>query len=127
MEAQRINPDSLAKPRAPISQVVRKGSIVAVAGQVAMDAKGAVVGQGDITAQTRQALENVKAALQAAGATIDDVIKATVFLTDTKDFQAMNAVFAEYFKGAPPARSTVRVDLMLPALLVEIEAIAVVG
>jgi 2-iminobutanoate/2-iminopropanoate deaminase len=125
MDIQRFNPGSLAKPIAAYCQVTRRGPIVTTAGMIATDAGGKVVGLGDIAAQTRQALENVKAALEAAGASLKDVVKTTIFITDLANYQGMNAVYNEYFAQNPPARSTVRVDLVLPTLLIEIEAIAI--
>ena len=126
MQAQRLNPESVSKPMASYCQVVRKGSIVATAGMVAFDASGNLVGEGDIVAQTRQTLENTKNALEAAGASMKDVIKTTVFITDFANYKGMNSVYNEISHDAPPARATVRVDLALPSLLVEIDAIAVV-
>ncbi len=126
MEAQRLNPDNVMKPLASYCQVVRKGNIVTTAGQVALDSAGQIVGEGDIAAQTRQTLENLKNALAGAGAELTDVIKTMIFIADLADYKGMNQVYDEYFAEAPPARSTVRADLALPGLLVEIEAIAVV-
>ena len=126
MEAQRINPDTVMKPLASYCQVVRKGNIVTTAGQVALNAAGEIVGEGDIVAQTRQTLENLKNSLAAAGADLTDVIKTMIFIADLADYKGMNQVYHEYFADNPPARSTVRADLALPGLLVEIEAIAVV-
>jgi reactive intermediate/imine deaminase len=94
---------------------------------VALDKEGNLVGQGDVGAQTRQVLENVKAVLEEGGATLNDVMKATVFLADIKDFAAMNEVYADFFGDAKPARSTVQAALAKPEFLVEIEAIAIVG
>ena len=126
MEVQRLNPSTMPKPAGPYCQVVRKGPIVTTAGAVAFAPSGELVGEGDVGAQTRQVLENVKAALEAAGASLADVVKTTVFITNVDDFQAMNRVYLEFFGDHPAARSTVRVDLMMPSLLVEIEAMAVV-
>ena len=126
MEAQRINPDNVCKPLASYCQVVRKGNIVTTAGQVAIDPAGDIVGMGDIVAQTRQTLENLKNSLAAAGAEMTDVIKTMIFISDLANYKGMNEVYDEYFANNPPARSTVRADLALPDLLVEIEAIAVV-
>lgn len=125
MAIQRINPDTLVTPGAPYHAVVRKGNIVTTSGQIAFDVNGNLVGEGDIATQTRQTLENVKHALEAAGATLDDVVKTTVFLTDMANFTGMNEVYAEFFGESKPARSTVGVELALPTLLVEIEATAV--
>ncbi len=125
MDAQRLNPPGLPTPLAAYSQVVRKGSIVATAGAVALDAEGNVVGEGDIEAQTRAVLENIRTALEAAGASMQDVIKTTVFISDMSDYKGMNVVYNEFFSDAPPARSTLRAELVLPSLLVEIEALAV--
>ena len=125
MDAQRLNPPSLSTPLAAYSQVVRKGSIVTTAGMIATNADGSIVGEGDIEAQTRQTLENVKTALEAAGASLKDVVKTTIFLSDMKHYKGMNVVYNEYFAPHPPARATVRADMVLPTLLVEIEAMAV--
>ena len=126
MSAQRLTPATLSKPKAAYSQVVRKGSIVTTAGMIALDADGTVVGEGDIEAQTRQALENLKTAVEAAGAAMSDVIKTTIFLSDFDNYKGMNTVYNEFFSDHPPARSTVGCQLVLPSLLVEIEAIAVI-
>ncbi len=126
METQRLNPSTMPTPVGPYCQVVRKGSLVTTAGAVALSPSGELVGEGDAGAQTRQTLENIKNALEAVGASLSDVVKTTVFITRVEDFQAMNAVYKEYFGDHPAARSTIRADLMLPPLLVEIEAIAVV-
>ena len=125
MDVQRLNPVTLSKPLAAYSQVVRKGSLVTTAGMIATDSTGKVVGEGNMVAQTRQVLDNLKNALEAAGASLKDVVKVTIFLSDMANYKALNTVYNEYFEAHPPARSTVRADLALPSLLVEIEAIAV--
>ena len=106
----------------PLSPAVRAGDFVFVSGQVPVDATGTVV-NGGIEAQTRQVLENVKAALALAGATLDDVVKTTVWLEDARDFGGMNKIYATYFAKAPPARSTAESRLMID-IKVEIEATA---
>ena len=126
MNVQRINPDALPKPMAAYCQVVRKGSLVTTAGMIALDASGNIVGEGDIVAQTRQTLENLKNALESVGASFRDVIKTTIFLSDFSNYKGMNAVYNEYFSDHPAARSTVGAEIVLPSLLVEIDAIAVV-
>lgn len=112
---------------APYSQAIAAsaGETVFVSGQVPVDpVTGAVVGE-DAAAQTRQALANVAAVLAAAGATLDDVVKSTVYLTDLPgDFAAMNAVYAEAFAGHAPARATVGVAALPLGARVEIEVIA---
>jgi reactive intermediate/imine deaminase len=125
MNVQRLNPPGLSQPLSAYCLVARKGSIVTTAGAIALDAEGNVVGEGDIEAQTRQTIGNLQAALEGAGASLQDILKTTIFITDMANYQGMNKVYAEYFQDHPPARSTVRADLVLPQLLVEIEAIAV--
>ena len=106
----------------PLSPAVRAGDFVFVSGQVPVDTTGVVV-SGGIEAQTRQVLENVKAALALVGATLDDVVKTTVWLEDARDFGGMNKIYATYFSKAPPARSTAESRLMID-IKVEIEATA---
>ena len=125
MEIQRINPDALATPLAAYSQVVRWGNTVTTAGLISTNADGQVVGEGDVEAQTRQTLDNVRNALEAAGASLKDVVKTTVYLSDVSNYRAMNAVYNEYFGEIKAARSTVGAQMVLPSLLVEVEAMAV--
>lgn len=106
----------------PLSPAVRAGDFIFVSGQVPVDASGSPVG-GDIANQTRQSLENVKAALALAGAEMSDVVKTMVWLQDARDFGGFNKTYAEYFSTNPPARSTAESRLMID-IKVEIEAIA---
>ncbi|MCU0607079.1 MAG: Rid family detoxifying hydrolase, partial [Candidatus Edwardsbacteria bacterium] len=100
------------------------GKLLFTSGQIPLvPATGAMV-EGDIKAQTTQALENLKAVVTAAGSSLHKVIKTTVFLADMNDFAAMNEVYATYFEGAPPARSAVQVARLPKDAKVEIEAIA---
>jgi 2-iminobutanoate/2-iminopropanoate deaminase len=102
------------------------GSFVYTAGQLGLVPEtGQFAADDDIQAQTRQALENVKAILEAAGCKMGDVVKTTVFLSDMANFKAMNAVYAEYFTEPYPARSTVAVKGLPLGGLVEIEVIAI--
>ena len=110
----------------PYSQAIRVGHFVFTAGQVALDPATGTLVEGGIAEQTRQALRNITAVLEAAGSSLDNVVKTTVFLGDMDDFKAMNEVYGGFFANEPPARSTVEVSLPLEAL-VEIEAIATVG
>lgn len=113
----------------PYSQAVRIGSTVYTSGQVALDpASGQLIG-GGIGEQTQRALENLKAVLAAAGCTLADVVKSSVFLKDMNDFGAMNEVYARYLATegtVAPARSTVQVARLPKDALVEIELIAIV-
>jgi 2-iminobutanoate/2-iminopropanoate deaminase len=100
--------------------------MVFCSGQIALDpATGALV-EGDVTAQTRQALENLGAVLAAAGASFANVVKTTIFLADMADFAAVNAVYGERFPSEPPARSTVAAAGLPRNARVEIEAIALI-
>ena len=115
-----------AKPfgPAPLSPALSAGPFVFVSGQVGIDPiTGKVVGT-DVQSQTRQALKNMQALLGAAGLTMADVVKTTVFLTRISDFSGMNAVYREFFPEPFPTRSTVGIALNHPELLVEIEGIA---
>jgi 2-iminobutanoate/2-iminopropanoate deaminase len=106
----------------PLSPAVRAGDFVYVSGQVPVRADGSVV-DGGIEPQTRQVLDNVEAALTLAGATMEDVVKTTVWIEDARDFGGMNKVYASYFPKKPPARTTVESRLMID-IKVEIEAVA---
>jgi reactive intermediate/imine deaminase len=106
----------------PFSPAVRAGPFVFVSGQVAMGDSGEIIA-GGIEAQTRQTLANVERALKLAGCTLADVVKTTVWLDDTRDFWSFNWVYAEFFPGNKPARSTTQAKLMVDAKI-EMEAIA---
>ncbi len=100
------------------------GNLVFVSGQTPLDPDSGKIVEGGIPEQTSQCLMNVQAVLEAAGSSLDRVVKTTVFLTDMADFKAMNAVYAEFFPALPPARSTVAVAGLPLGARVEIEAIA---
>ena len=106
----------------PFSPAVRAGPFVFVSGQVAMGDNGEIV-PGGIEAQTRRTMHNVEQALALAGCTLQDVVKATVWLDDARDFWSFNRVYAEFFTTAKPARSTTQAKLMVDAK-VEVEVIA---
>jgi len=106
----------------PFSPAVKAGPFVFVSGQVAMGENGEIV-PGGIEAQTRRTLKNVESALALAGCTRNDVVKATVWLDDTRDFWSFNRVYAEFFPDNKPARSTTQAKLMVDAKI-EIEVIA---
>lgn len=125
---KRMNPATLSKPSGYTHVVtVSGGRTVYVAGQVALDQAGNLVGQGDLKAQARQVFENLKAALASSDATFDDVVKITVFMTDVSDLQAFRETRNSYFTKEPPASTLVQVvRLARPEFLIEIEAVAVV-
>ena len=103
------------------------GKTVYVSGQVAMDAEGDVVGEGDVTAQTEKVLENVAIVLEEAGGSLDDVVKVTVFLTDMEMYDRVHEVRRSHFEEPYPASSMVEVSALIdPRLLVEVEAVAVI-
>ena len=108
----------------PYSQAVQAGNLLFVSGQIPIDPATGVFAGEDITTQTRQSLNNVKAILEEAGYTLSDVVKATVLLADMGDFAAMNAVYAQFFTADCPARAAFAVKELPKAAKVEIEVIA---
>ncbi len=120
----------LSRPKGVFSAGVKvpAGNLVFVSGQVARNAQGETVGKGDIKAQTRQVMENVKTVLEAAGATLDDVVKVGVFVTNLEEhFSQIHEVRAQYFKRDYPASTMVEVKALTDKeLLIEIEAVAVI-
>lgn len=125
-----LNPPRMAPPLGPYSLVTEApagGRLVFCSGAIALDGDGAVVGRGDMRAQTRQVMENLAVALESAGARFDDVVKITTYVTDVSRYADLAAVRAEYLREPYPASTMVEVaGLMLSELLVEIEAVAVV-
>lgn len=108
----------------PYSQAVKAGGFVFCAGQIPLDPVTGELVAGDVTAQTERVLQNVKAVLAAAGSSLEQVVKTTVFLQDLGDFAAMNAVYARFFPNHPPARSTIQVAGLPKGARVEIEVTA---
>jgi len=109
----------------PYSQAIKTGSVIYTSGQLGIDTATGNLAEGGITAQTHQAFRNLIAILEAAGASLNQVVKTTVFLADMADFAAMNGVYAEYFQEPFPARSTIAVKSLPKNGMVEIEAVAV--
>jgi reactive intermediate/imine deaminase len=121
---ERIQPEGLTKP-ATYSHVVKVGKLLFIAGQVAFDTNGKLVGENDMKAQVKQVLENLKTALASQKADFSHVVKINTYTTDVEAFLAAAEVRAEYFKGNLPASTLVQISkLARPGLLVEIEAIA---
>ncbi len=126
MNREAVQTDQAPKAIGPYAQAIKANGFIYTAGQIPIDPKTGNFVEGDITAQTRQVLENLKAVLEAGGSSLDRVIKATVFLKNMADFAAMNEVYAEYLGGAKPARSTVAVAELPRGALIEIDLVAVV-
>ena len=119
---------AIATPKAPAavgpySQGVQTGNLLFVSGQIPINPETGTIPEG-IEAQTRQSLENIKAIIEAAGATLSQVVKCTVFLKDMNEFADMNKIYAEYFTEPYPARAAVEVSRLPKDVKVEIEAIA---
>lgn len=126
MKQTKITTPAAPAAIGPYSQAIRYGQFIFTSGQVALDAvSGELVGE-DVQAQTHQVFKNLQAVLESAGASLANVVKTTVFLAQMSDFQAMNAVYASYFTGIAPARSTIAVLELPRKALVEIECVALV-
>jgi 2-iminobutanoate/2-iminopropanoate deaminase len=108
----------------PYSQAIRSGNLVFVSGQIPIDPETGQVVEGDAAVQTGRVLQNLSAILQAAGSSLRQVLKTTVYLKDLTDFAPMNDVYARFFADAPPARATVEVARLPRNVLVEIDLIA---
>ena len=128
MKKQIISTNRGPVPAGPYSQAVRSGNLLFVAGQIPIDpATGKVIDDTGIRAQTDRTLLNLQAIVAAAGGSLEDVVKTTVFLKDMNDFAGMNAAYGEFFRSEPPARSTVEVARLPRDVSVEIDCIAVLG
>jgi 2-iminobutanoate/2-iminopropanoate deaminase len=126
MERTQIQTPHAPAAISPYSQAIRCGQFIYTSGQIALDpASGELVGD-DVQGQTQRVLQNLSAVLSSAGSSLQSVVKTTVFLRRMSDFSAMNAVYATYFQGIAPARSTIAVAELPGNALVEIECIALV-
>jgi 2-iminobutanoate/2-iminopropanoate deaminase len=124
-ERTRIATNDAPAAIGPYSQAIATGELVFCSGQIALDPETGALVDGDVRVQTRRALENLSAVLTAAGSSLGAVVKTTVFLVSMSDFAAMNEVYADFFTGEPPARSTIAVAELPRGARVEVEAIAV--
>jgi 2-iminobutanoate/2-iminopropanoate deaminase len=122
-----VSTDNAPKAIGPYSQAVIYNGIAYLSGQIPLNPANNQLLEGDIAAQTERVLENLKAVLEACGASLESVLKTTVFLKDMGDFLKMNEVYSRYFKTNPPARSTVQAAKLPRDVSVEIDAIAAVG
>jgi 2-iminobutanoate/2-iminopropanoate deaminase len=124
MKKQVVIADHAPKAIGPYSAAIKTDKLVFTAGQLGIDPFSGAFVEGGIEAQTRQALRNLQAVLEAAGSSLEKVIKTTVFLQDMNDFTAMNGIYGEFFTADYPARSAVQVARLPKDGLVEIEAVA---
>ena len=108
----------------PYSQAVKAGGFIFCSGQIALTNQGELI-EGDIKAQTRQVIKNLQAVLEAAGSSLDKIVKTTVYLSDIQNFAEFNQTYAEFFRDDPPARATVESPHLPKNVLVEIDAIAI--
>ena len=123
-----IHTDGAPRAIGPYSQAVAAGGLVYCSGQIALDpGTGELVGIGDVRAQTRQVMENLKAVLTAAGSSLASILKTTIYLQNLGDFAVVNELYGSYFPSEPPARATVQVAALPRAALVEIDAVALQG
>ena len=127
MAKEAIRTDAAPSAIGPYSQGVRHGMHIFCSGQIAIDPRSGDVVRGSIEAETTQVLKNLSSVLAEAGATLEEVVKTTVFLVDLADFDDMNGVYAEFFTEPYPARTTVEVKGLPKGVRVEIDAVAVIG
>lgn len=126
MERSVVSTGDAPQAIGPYSQAIMTDSLIFCSGQIPLTPQGTLI-EDDITLQTRQVLTNVKGLLEAAGSSLERVVKTTVFLADMGEFAAMNQVYSEFFASDPPARSTIQVARLPRNVRVEIEAIALRG
>lgn len=121
---QAVSTASAPKAIGPYSQAVKAGRLVFVSGQIPLDPATGTMIEGDIAAQTHRVFQNVKAILDAAGASFDQVVRVTVYLADMDDFARVNEIYATYFSTPAPARSTIEAARLPKDARVEIDVIA---
>jgi 2-iminobutanoate/2-iminopropanoate deaminase len=124
MTRQAVVSGATAPPVGPFSAAVRAGEFLFMSGQVAQDPESGKLIGADVTAQTEQVFENIRAVLRAGGKTMADVVRVGVYLSDMSDFQRMNAVYARQFEAPYPARTTIAVGTLPLGALVEIDLVA---
>lgn len=127
MKKQTVLSSGAPAPVGPYAQAVRVGDLMFCSGQIPLDPATGQMVTGDVPTQTRRVMDNLKAVLAAAGVGFDQVVKATIYMTDLQDFAAMNAVYATYFTRDFPARATVQVAALPRGAAVEIDLIVHLG
>ena len=127
MTKEAIKTDAAPSAIGPYSQGVRCGTQLFLSGQIAIDPRSGEVVRSSIEAETAQVLKNLSSVLAQAGATLEDVVKTTVFLKDLADFDDMNGIYSKFFTEPYPARSTIEVKGLPKGVRVEIDAVAVIG
>ena len=125
MHKHTVSTDKAPKAVGPYSQAINTGPLVFVSGQLPIDPATGTLIDGDIQEQTRQVLQNIKQVLNAAGSSLDKIVKTTVFIKDMNNFSKMNQAYAEFFPDDPPARACVEVARLPKDVSVEIEAVAI--
>ncbi|MEB3816971.1 MAG: RidA family protein [Desulfurococcales archaeon] len=127
MAKEAVFTSKAPRPVGPYSQAILAGNYLFIAGQIPLDPTTGEMVKGDIREAARRVLDNIKAIVEAAGGTMDDIVKVTVYLRDISKFSEFNEVYAKYFKGAPPARVVVEVSNLPLGAELEVEAIAYIG
>ncbi len=123
-DKQIISTDKAPAAIGPYSQAVKVGGLLFMSGQIPVNPSNGAIVSEDIQEQAKQSLENLKAVITAAGGSLSDIVKTTIFAVDINDFQAVNKIYAGYFDNNPPARSFVAVKELPKGAKIEIEAIA---
>jgi 2-iminobutanoate/2-iminopropanoate deaminase len=126
MKKNVVHTEKAPKAIGPYSQAIRTESMIYTAGQIGLDPATGELVAGGVEEQTRQVLLNITSVVEAAGSTLANVVKTTVFLKDMNDFSKMNPIYAEFFGENPPARSTVAVAGLPKGGLVEVEVVALI-
>jgi len=119
-----VTTDKAPKPVGPYSQAIIEGDLIFLAGQGPGNPETGKLELGDVRQETRRTFDNIKAVLEAAGSSLDKVVKCNVYLRDINDFAAMNEVYATYFSAPPPARTTIQAGALPGGIAVEIECVA---
>jgi len=127
MTRTAIHSDAAPAAIGPYSQAVRRGQTVFLSGQIPLDPATMTLVAGDVSTQTHRVFQNLRAVCEAAGGSLNDVVRVGIFLTDLNDFAAVNAVMAEYFEQPYPARSTVGVSALPRGVPVEVDAVMVLA